>query len=75
MEPYIIDNEIFTYVFEIWINHVGFIMVGSLCGHLSGECLPALSANLNKNADSGVLFLYLHFKSKPIGSKTGQYAG
>ena len=27
MEPHMIDNEIFSYLFVIWINHVGFMFI------------------------------------------------
>jgi len=27
MEPHMIENELFSLVFVIWINHVGFIII------------------------------------------------
>jgi len=27
MEPHMIENELFSLVFVIWINHVGFILI------------------------------------------------
>lgn len=26
MEPHMIDNELYSFVFVIWVNHVGFII-------------------------------------------------
>ena len=27
MEPHMIDNQLYSSVFVIWVNHVGFILI------------------------------------------------
>jgi len=40
MEPHMIDNELYSLVFVIWINHVGFINIDFKI------CLPEFSQKL-----------------------------
>ena len=53
MEPHMIENELFSYLSVIWINHVGFIFLilkwlSATCNCPDHICLDGKNATLQK---------------------------